>query len=147
MIYIDEIRSINMNHSKYEQELLDLHTQVEEAYLNKDVGFFTKDIANDYFSISRGKLIKPSKGKITQIFTNYLGNTNFNEYKNLMDPIVKLSDDGTLGWVVSQVKIGAEREMEGLTHQIDDIWTWITLYQKVDDNWIRMGEVNSMNPK
>jgi hypothetical protein len=132
-----------MNQEKYEQELLELHKQVGDAYLNKDVGFFTKDIANDYFSISRGKYIKPTRSKITQIFENYLNITEFKVYESLMDPIVTVSDDGTLGWVVAQVKIQAKRELEGLSHEVDEIWTWITLYKRQNGNWIRMGEVNS----
>ena len=135
-----------MSHGKFEQELLDLHKQVGDAYLNKDIGFFTKDIAIDYFSISRGRFIKPTKSKITQIFENYLSTTEFKVYENLMDPIIKVSDDGSLGWVVAQVKIQAKREMEGLSHEVDEIWTWITLYKRENGTWIRMGEVNSTAP-
>ena len=136
-----------MNHSKLEQELLDVHKEVGKAYLNKDAGFFSKNIASDYFTITRGRLLKPTKGKINQTFGKYLGNTEFKVYEDIIDPIVKMSDDGTLGWIISQVKIEAVREMDGLTHNIGDIWAWITLYMKDNDTWIRMGEVNSMIPK
>lgn len=142
---MNELFLLHMNHSKFEQELLDLHKQVGDAYLNKNIGFFTENIASDYFSISRGKLIKPSKDKIIYTFSNYLNSTEFKVYENIIEPIVKISDDGTLGWVVAQVKIQAERKMDVLSKEIDETWTWITLYKRENGIWIRLGEVNSMN--
>ncbi len=135
-----------MVNNSYEEELLDLHKQVIDAHLNKDVGFFTKNIADDYFSVSRGEYNNPSKEEITNMFTNYFGSTDFKVYKDLMEPVVKVSDDGSLGWTIVKVKIEAERKVEDKMHQINHVWTWITLYKSENNVWIRMGEVSSSKP-
>lgn len=143
MIYKNNLEILHMDYNTYRQELLALHKQVINAHLEKDVAFFTRNIADDYFSVSLGELNRPSKEEISQMFTHYFASTDFKEYRDIMDPIVKVSDDGTLGWIVVQVKIIAEMQIEDKIHKIDDVWTWITLYKRENDIWIRMGEVAS----
>jgi hypothetical protein len=147
MIKMNNPETLHMNINKYEQELLALHKQVITAHLDKDVEFFIKDIADDYFSVSRGKLTRYSKDDIIQMFSNYFGSTEFKVYEDLMDPIVKVSDDGSLGWSIVQVKIKAVRVIDDTKHEINEVWTWITLYKRENDIWIRMGEVSSTKPE
>ena len=112
-----------MTTSKLEQELLDLHKVNIAAHLEKDVDFFVKNISDDYFSVSWGDIRHPTKEEIITQFTNYLGSTEFEEYRDLIDPIIKVSDDGSLGWSIVKVMILAVREIEGIKHEIDNIWT------------------------
>ncbi|MCG3218772.1 MAG: hypothetical protein KAR35_07185 [Candidatus Heimdallarchaeota archaeon] len=135
-----------MSRNNLEQEILDLHKETIDAHLKKDVDFFVKNIAKDYFSVSRGELRRPTKEEITTMFTDYLGNTEFSEYRDLNDPIIKVSDDGSLGWSIVTVKIVGVREIDGEKHKFENIWTWITLYERENDIWMRMGEVSSMKP-
>lgn len=136
-----------MTKTRFEQELLDLHKETLDAHLNKDVDFFVKNIADDYFSISRGEIRNPTKEAIITQFTNYLGSTEFSEYRDLIEPIIKVSDDGTLGWTIVNVKIVADREIEGTVYHIEDVWVWITCYMRENDIWIRMGEVSCVKPQ
>ena len=135
-----------MSKNKLEQELLNLHQETIDAHLKKDVDFFVKNISDDYFSVSQGELNHPTKEEITAKFTSYLGSTDFLEYRDLIDPIIRVSDDGSLGWSIVSVKILAVREIEGKKYDIDNIWTWITLYERKNNIWIRMGEVSSLKP-
>ena len=147
VLYLFKTILIHMSRSKLEQEILELHKETIDAHLKKDVDFFVKNIADDYFSVSRGELKHPTKEEITTMFTNYLGSTDFLEYRDLIDPIIRVSDDGSLGWSIVRVKIIAVREVEGKKYNIDNIWTWITLYERENNVWMRMGEVSSLKPE
>jgi hypothetical protein len=131
----------------YRNEILALHQEMIDAHLNKDLGFFTRDIAPDYFSVGRGEIRFPQKQEITEQFTNYINNTEFTAYNDLREPIVKFSDDGSLAYLIVQVKVAGNRrfESDSLT-QFDLTWAWITLYERSENKWIRLGEVSNYKP-
>ncbi len=114
------------------------------AHLNKDIDFFTENIADDYFSVGRGEIRHPEPDEIRMNFSNYLYNTEFSEYRDLQEPIVEFSKDGSLAWLIVQVKVAGERKMEtDSIHTFDVTWAWITLYEREEDKWIRLGEVSN----
>ena len=126
------------------QDILDLHSELIEAHLKKDVNFFTRDISNHYFLVNDGKISYPSKQEINNKFTNYLNNTTFSEYRDLQEPVISFSKDGSMAWSLVRVKISGNRFVEK-----DSVWkmdftcAWITLYEKQNDKWIRMGDVSN----
>jgi hypothetical protein len=129
---------------KMRSEILDLHNNVIDAHLNKDVDFFVKDIADDYFSVGNGEIRNPAKEEISARFKNYLNSTTFTEYKNLQEPVIGFSEDGSVGWSIVQVNVAGKRTMDGgIDRDFDNTFAWITLYQRQDDKWIRLGEVSN----
>ena len=129
---------------KYRTEILILHQEMIDAHLTKDVGWFTKDNADDYFSVGRGEIKFPEKDATTTRFENYLNSTEFTEYRDLRKPIVKFSKDGSLAYLIVQVKVAGKQKVETDTIESFDVtWAWITLYERENDKWIRLGEVSN----
>ncbi|MHA2298604.1 MAG: hypothetical protein ACXADA_21435 [Candidatus Hodarchaeales archaeon] len=125
-------------------EILAYHNAFIEAHLNKNVDFFVQDIADEYFSVSYGEIRKPTKEEIKSLFTNYLNNTVFTEYRDLSEPIINFSEDGSMAWSLVQVKVKGKQTVENESERdLDFICAWITLYKRQDDKWIRLGEVSS----
>ena len=126
-------------------EILALHRATVQAHWNKDVYYFTQDISDDYMSVSNGEIRHPTKEEISAQFTDYLNNTTFTEYRNLRDPIIGFSKDGSLSWSVVQMRVAGRRTMhDGVVRDFDDTWAWITLYERQGEKWIRLGEVSSL---
>jgi hypothetical protein len=95
-------------------------------------------------SVGRGEIRNPTKGEITAQFSNYLNNTTFTEYRDLREPIINFSNDGSIAWSVVQVKVAGKRIMDDASERdFDDTWAWITLYKRQSDKWIRLGEVSN----
>jgi hypothetical protein len=85
------------------------------------------------------------KEEIAAQFTDYLSQTTFSEYRDLREPIVGFSKDGSLAWSVVQVKVAGSRRMDDGTGQnLDFTCAWITLYERDGDGWIRLGEVYNL---
>jgi len=132
------------NFDRLRKEILDLHQMAIDAHLKKDVGFFTKDISDDYFSVGNGEIRNPAKEEITSQFERYLHSTTFTEYRNLREPIIGFSRDGSLAWSLVQVKVVGRSPAEfGAERTFDVTWAWITLYERKGDRWIRLGEVSN----
>jgi len=129
---------------KFRAEILALHKQTIDAHWKKDVGFFIQDISDNYFSVNNGEIRRPSKEEITRQFTDYLSNTTFTEYRNLQEPIIGISNDGSLAWSLVKVKVAGKRRTEnGTQRDLDFTCAWITLYARQGKKWIRSGEVSS----
>jgi hypothetical protein len=64
-----------------------------------------------------------------------------------VEPIVQVSRDGTLGWVIVQVQAEGERVSDGnAKHAVTFEAAWIELYEKRNGTWLRVGNVSSVRP-
>lgn len=132
------------DYEKIKGEILALHQKQLNAHWQKDIPFFTKDLADDYFSVGRGEIRHPTKEEITAQFTRYLGQTEFTKYENVEEPIVGYSDDGSVAWSIVRVNVaGVYTHDDGAPEEFDDTWAWITLFKRDGDKWLRMGEVST----
>ena len=125
-------------------ELLDIHEKFIEAHLEKNVDYFVQDLAEDYVFVARGEITYPTEEEIRSNMNDYLNNTKFSEYRYTQEPIVGFSKDGSLGWSIVRVKVAGKRTLDdGTERDTDFICAWITLFERQDDKWIRLGEVSS----
>jgi hypothetical protein len=125
-------------------EILDLHTATIDAHWDKDVDFFVQDISEEYFSVGNGEIRHPTKEEMRSEFSSYLNNTTFTEYRDLREPIISFSKDGSLAWSIVQVKVAGSRTRDdGGEREMDFTCAWITLYERRGDGWIRLGEVSN----
>ena len=126
------------------QEIRTFHQDLIQAHFDKDLDFFINDIGDDYFSVSRGEIRHPSREDILSQFSAYLGRTEFKDYRDLEEPLIGISDDGSLGWSLVRVKVAGDQEQsDGTQAKLDFICAWITLFKREGDRWIRLGEVSS----
>jgi hypothetical protein len=100
----------NPDFSKLKEEILVLHKASINAHLNKDISFFVQDVSDEFIIVSRGDAQRPSTAETETRFTSYLGNTNFSEYRDLQEPTIGFSKDGSMAWSVAQVKVAGKQK-------------------------------------
>ena len=126
------------------EEILALHKASIDAHLEKNIPFFTQDVSDEFTTVSRGEIYKPTKEEINAMFTNYLENTEFSEYRDLQEPIVGFSKDGSVAWTIVQVKVVGKRKMDdGTIADLDFTSSWIMLYERQGDKWDKLVNASS----
>ena len=126
------------------QEILEHHRRAIQAHWDKDVDFLVGDMSDDFFSVSNGEIRHPGREEARATFTDYLTHTTFTEYRDLVEPEVGFSDDGSVAWANVQVKVsGIRRDDDGSTRPMGFTCAWLTLYRRVGDGWTRIGEVST----
>ena len=126
------------------ERLAALHQKVIRAHQESDVELLLEDSSADYVVASRGDVTRPTIADRRARLGSYLGRTRFSEYRDLREPIVTVSADGTLGWVMVQVHaVGEQTGADGETHRVEFTSAWIELYQKRDGRWLRVGNVSN----
>lgn len=129
-------------------QLLALHREVIEAHLAGDAGMIVARESGDYVVANRGEVTFPSLEQRTQRLGSYLGSTRFTEYRDLIEPVVQVSPDGRLGWVIAQVGARGEQEQsDGTTETLEYVSAWIELYEHRDGRWFRVGNVSNFKPE
>lgn len=127
-----------------EELLRALHAKVMRAHLESRIAILMEDEAPDYVVASRGSISRPTLDERRVKLRPYLRRTAFDMYRDAVDPIVTISADATLGWVIVQVEArGVETTVEGDTEPIAFTSAWIELYEKRKGKWLRVGNVSN----
>ena len=124
-----------------------LHASVLEAHLSGDIDGWMAQEADTVVSANRGVISFSSKEERRSRREGYLSSTAFDVYDDLRPPVVMVSEDGTLGWVIAEVEMkGTASSEEGESTPFEAIWAWIELYEKQDGEWKAVGNVSNRRP-
>ena len=127
-------------------ELQRLHANVLLAHLRSDTDMLLEGSSDDYVIANRGEISRPTLEERKQQFEQYLGATTFTEYQDVVPPIVGVSDNGNLGWVIAQVEASGTQRVAGEARPIEFTSAWIELYEKRDGTWFQVGNVSNFKP-
>ena len=124
-----------------------LHASVLEVHRNGDVDAWMNQEAETVISANRGVISFPSREERRARREGYLSSTTFDVYRDLRPPVVMVSEDGTLGWVVAEVEMkGTSSSEDGALTPVQGIWAWIELYEKQNGVWKAVGNVSNERP-
>jgi hypothetical protein len=130
-----------------EEQLRSLHEKVLQAHRERDVELLLADESADYVVANRGEVTRPLLSERRDRLGAYLRATTFTEYRDLIEPMVTTSADGTLGWVVAQVQArGTQVDASGDQQPLAFTCAWIELYAKRGGRWYRIGNVSNFKP-
>jgi ketosteroid isomerase-like protein len=129
------------------RKLLALHEEFKAAHVVGDADTILARIAEDYVRVARGEVSHPRHDDMAARMQDYLGRTTFSEYRDLRDPIVRVSEDGTLGWVIVELQArGVQRTREGTEEPLDFVCAWVSLFEKRDGAWTLVHSPDQLGP-
>ena len=126
--------------------LLSMHDRILEAHRTNNLESWMSIEATDFVSVNGGRVSFPT---VQQRFTGrhaYLQASKFEIYQDRRPPIIRVSADGTLGWVIAEVEVKGVETGNGETKSFHDIWAWVELYQKVNGQWKMVGNASNRRP-
>lgn len=125
------------------EQLLALHEQGLRAHRERDVAMLFANSSDDFVVVSRGGVFTTTRAKSTENMRAYIESTKFSVYRDTIDPIVKISQDGTLGWVICRIEAkGVQTTAKG-EEPIEFVSAWISLYEKRGGKWVAIGNVSN----
>ena len=132
-------QQIEGDHSR----ILAEHKRIIDAHIVRDVEGMLEGAADDYVLVNRGEVSYPTVDERRQRVANYFKITVFSEYKDLIPPIIHISDDGTAAWLIAQVEVSGKQESPGGDQPLHFVSAWIELYEKRDGEWVQTGNVSN----
>lgn len=138
-------RSVDVDAEKI--ALLRLHLIDVNAHLENDVPALMETIPEEFINVGAGEVIRQSRQEIRDFFTGYLGNAEYERYEDLEVPHAEVSQDGTMGWVISHLAVTRkELDREGGNRTRSFVYAGIMTYEKVDGKWMKVANVSTFKP-
>lgn len=122
------------------QELLKLHEEERRAHFETNIDLLQKDAPESFISVRNGKIYRVSKSDERQMFEEYFKDAKYLKWDDLEPPIVRVSADGTMGWVIVRVEV---RRLSGEKKEEAFIYAGIMTYEKQNGKWGRIANVST----
>ena len=75
--------------------------------------------------------------------TEYLSQSKFTMYDDMVEPVTEVADDCSIGWVIAQVRVKGEFGEGDAMQPVNWQSSWIELYRKIDGAWRIVGSVSN----
>ena len=130
-------RAVNLEEER--RGLLDMHRREIRAHLERDAGWIGDTTSDEMITVNSGKIGRTTREAVRDFFNGYFDGASYLQYEDAEAPVVMVSDDGSMGWVISRTRVrrtqnGAERSF---------VYAGIMTYQKRGGAWIRVANVST----
>jgi hypothetical protein len=132
-----------------EQRLLRRHRVVMDDHYFGDASGLKSINGEPFTVVSDGEVFTMSDEDADSGFDKIMSSRDYTVYDDLIRPIVKISRDGSLGWVTVRVfakgvRFGEDGKPSG---PLEFTSAWTELYEKIDGNWRMIGNVSNFAPE
>lgn len=117
-------------------EISTLLKQAQIAHFTRNANLLVSTFADDFSSISNGKISRPTREASLARFQNYLNNSTFIEWDDIKPPVIKVSDDASMAYALvhKKVRLLAKNE-SGKEQEETEIFAWAEIYRKIKNEW------------
>jgi hypothetical protein len=119
--------------------LLELHANVRRAHFETDVDRVLADDAGEWINVREAKIVRRRREEDMRMFTEYFDGATYHEWDDIEPPIVSVSNDASLAWMIVNVRVRRTKNGEELRFRYAGIET----FEKRDDRWIKVVEVGT----
>ena len=132
---------------KAEGELLALHQADRRAHFEHDIDGLLRNLGGELLDVRDGKINHLSREDVRKKFVEYFQSAQFTAWDDLEPPIVRVSDDGSMGWMIVRVRIAyTEKDSSGKKAVHDDTMAWMSTYEKREGHWTMTAVTSTTAP-
>jgi hypothetical protein len=119
------------------EELLAVHQAGLRVHLNRDVDFIVAGIGPEFTTVHEGNIRVMSREDVRKQFTEYFRGAEFSAWDDLEPPVIRISPDGKMGWMIVRVRIAyTKTDAAGERSKEDTVMAWMSAYEKHDGKWL-----------
>lgn len=124
-------------------ELMRIHELVRAAHINKNAAAIAVLVSDDFLNIADGEIDQWTPEDVVTRLQPYLDRSDFLAWDDLQEPIIHISDDGTMAYAVILKDVHLTRPGEdGEMVEERTIFAWTETYEKRGGEW-RLTSVTS----
>jgi len=105
------------------------------VHFEHDVNFLLAHVAPQLLDVRDGQVKRMSD--VRAKFVEYFKSAQFLVWDDVESPIVRVSEDGNMGWMIVRVRIAyTETDTSGKTIHQNTVGAWMSSYEKQNTAWI-----------
>ena len=131
-----------------EQKLLRCHRVIMDGHLFGITDGIKAQQADTMAMLNAGEIFMVEGRPPVAMIDRIMSNRDYFVYDDLIRPMVEVSEDGTLGWVIATLYANGIRFDENgqPTDPIEFTCSWVELYEKVNRDWKLKGIASTFLP-
>ncbi len=142
---MDTPTKIALEKEKY--ALIKRHIADRQAHFNRDIDALLTGIANNQVNIRDGQVTIRSRADAEKGFQAYFQGATFHEWDDLEPPMIHVSEDGRMAWMVNRVRVRHTRQTDnGENPETNFTCAWLMVYEKCGDNWVAVANASTFAP-
>ena len=127
--------------------LMSIHRADREAHFKTDVGLLQAHSPEEFITVGRGRIHRPTRADERQMFTNYFRGAKYFEWDDVEEPIIRVSRDGSMAWMITRVRVRrTQPDAAGKEVEEKFVYAGIMTYEKRDGRWVRVANVSTFEP-
>ena len=135
------LTKIDLEKEKY--ALIRRHIQDRRAHFDKDIDTLLAGMADEQINIRDGRVSRRSQAEAEDGFTAYFNQVaEFIHWDDLQPPIIQISQDGAMAWMVNQVRLHYRSIND---EETDLICTWLMVYEKQNGGWVAVANASTFS--
>ena len=115
-------------------ELLRMHYRDRAAHFNRDAAYIFSNFAEEYFSVGNGRVNVPDRAVGQQRMQAYLDRSTFLEWDDITPPVVKVSNDGSMAYVLVHKKVRLLDRSNNNKEEVE-VFAWNMTLSKIAAKW------------
>jgi hypothetical protein len=119
--------------------LLELHARVRRAHFETDVEQLLADDADVRINVRDARVERRRREDSVRTFTEYFDGATYHEWDDIEPPIVSVSRDASLAWMIVSVRVRRTKNGEELRFR----YAGIDTFEKRGGRWIKVAEVGT----
>ena len=125
-----------MNSEREKARLLQLHRSALQAHLEKDAGAFLAAYASQWYDVRAAGIRLRSKEEALPAIEKYFRRTHFAEIREVTAPIIHISTDASMAWVIGEMRVQASQEVSAEQERDFSFrCAWVSIYEKHEGEW------------
>lgn len=117
-------------------EIMRLHNVQRLYHFKKMPHEFVALFSNQFISINKGKISKPTQEESIDRFKRYFESVEFEKWDDISEPEIRFSDDHSMAYAVvnKEVVVNYLNENQENVHE-KTVFAWVAIYRKYEKGW------------
>ncbi|MFC2079580.1 hypothetical protein ACFLSZ_06340 [Candidatus Bipolaricaulota bacterium] len=124
--------------------LLDMHAMDRAAHFATDAEDAVSRLSDEQIIVREGTIRHMSRDAVRAITAEYFSGATFHEWDDVEPPIIRVSDDASIAWMINQTRVRLTRkDAEGNDSEVAFVYAGILTFEKKDGAWQRTANVST----
>lgn len=146
-IFLTGVTQPAVDLEKERAALLAQHKLDREAHFKRDAGALVSSFAAETIYVRDGRVETRTRQENLQRVEKYFASAEFKEWDDMIPPVVRVSPDGKMGWMIVKLKGRyIQRGENGEKSTEEFVCAWLSTYEKQGSKWVHVANASTFQP-
>ncbi len=125
-------------------EILEINRLQRRAHFERNAELLVSIFDDDFVEISNGKMARVTKESAVSRFQPYFDNSEFIEWDDIEPPIVRVSDDGSMAYLLVKKRVRLKTKSG---NEETSVFAWTSTFRKKNGKWLMTSIASTEAPE